>query len=485
MSELPTENDAGESFRDSLGIVEKSGKRKWVYPKEPKGRFTNFRNLFSGILLLILFGTPFITVDGHPLMLFDIINRQFILFGFAFGPHDFYLLGLSMITAIVFIFLFTAVFGRLFCGWICPQTVFMESVFRKIDYWVEGDHKNQRRLNESHWTAEKTLKKGTKYVIYFVISFLTANMLLAWVIGINALHRIVIEPVNEHVAGFTAMMLFTGLFYVIFIWFREQACILVCPYGRLQGVLLDTNSIVIAYDYLRGEPRGKMKRNEERTSGDCIDCNECVVVCPTGIDIRNGTQLECVNCTACIDACDNVMDKIEKPRGLIRYDSLVGIQTKTRKIFTSRVIGYSIVQALLLSLLTFFLITRSEIDVTILRSPGMFYQEQLNDQVSNLYDMKVLNKTFEQRDIQVKLLNVKGEIKILGDNKSVPPQAAALTKMFVMLDKKSITAMNTPLLFAVYSNGKEIQRISTSFLGPVEKREKHDDREHGNERREK
>jgi cytochrome c oxidase accessory protein FixG len=308
---------------------------------------------------------------------------------------------------------------------------------------------------------------------------------LAWVIGINALHRIVIEPVNEHVAGFTAMMLFTGLFYVIFIWFREQACILVCPYGRLQGVLLDTNSIVIAYDYLRGEPRGKMKRNEERTSGDCIDCNECVVVCPTGIDIRNGTQLECVNCTACIDACDNVMDKIEKPRGLIRYDSLVGIQTKTRKIFTSRVIGYSIVQALLLSLLTFFLITRSEIDVTILRSPGMFYQEQLNDQVSNLYDMKVLNKTFEQRDIQVKLLNVKGEIKILGDNKSVPPQAAALTKMFVMLDKKSITAMNTPLLFAVYSNGKEIQRISTSFLGPVEKREKHDDREHGNERREK
>ncbi len=465
-------NTDQESFRDSLGIVEKSGKRKWVYPKEPKGRFTNFRNVFSGILLLILFGTPFIKIEGRPFMLFDIINRKFILFGFAFGMHDFYLLSLSIITTIVFIFLFTAVFGRIFCGWICPQTVFMESVFRKIDYWVEGDHRNQRRLNESLWTGEKTLKKGIKYLIYFFISFLTANMLLAWIIGIEALEKIVVAPISEHTSGFIAISLFTGLFYWIFIWFREQVCILVCPYGRLQGVLLDSNSIIIAYDNVRGEPRGKIKRNEVRTNGDCIECNECVVVCPTGIDIRNGTQLECVNCTACIDACDNVMDKIKKPRGLIRFDSLNGIKTQTRKIFTARVIGYSIVQVLLLSLLTFLLMTRSEIDVTILRSPGMFYQEQQNDQVSNLYDMKVLNKTFEQRDIEVKLLNIDGKIKILGDNKSVPPQEAASTKMFVLLDKKSIAMMNTPLQFAVYSGGKEIQRINTSFLGPVEKKEK-------------
>ena len=460
-----------ESFRDSLGIVEKSGKRKWVYPKEPKGRFTNARNVFSAILLIVLFGTPFISMNGHPYMLFDMINRRFILFGFAFGPHDFYLLGLSMITAIVFIFLFTAVFGRLFCGWICPQTVFMESVFRKIDYWIEGDHRKQRLLNDSAWTGEKVLKKGAKYIIYFVISFLTSNMLLAWIIGIDALGRIIVEPVLDHITGFTAMMLFTGLFYWIFIWFREQACILVCPYGRLQGVLLDPNSVVIAYDNLRGEPRGKIKRNEVRTAGDCIDCKECVVVCPTGIDIRNGTQLECVNCTACVDACDTVMDKIKKPRGLIRFDSLNGIRTQTRKIFTTRVIGYSIIQMLLLSLLTFFLMTRSEIDVTILRTPGMFYQEQQNDQVSNLYDMKVLNKTFEQRDIQVKLLNSNGEIKILGANKGVPPQEAVLTKMFVLLKKNSISSMNTPLQFAVYSNGIEIQRITTSFLGPVEKNE--------------
>lgn len=482
-----TGDPSTDSFRDSLGIVEKSGKRKWVYPKEPKGRFTNARNVFSGILLLILFGMPFVKQNGHPYMMFDIVNRKFILFGAAFGPQDFYLLGLAMITSIVFIFLFTAVFGRLFCGWICPQTVFMESVFRKIDYWVEGDHRKQRKLNESSWNGEKIFRKGTKYFIYFVISFLTANMLLAWIIGIDALEAIVTAPVEEHVAGFTAMILFTGLFYFIFIWFREQACILVCPYGRLQGVLLDTSSIVIAYDYIRGEPRERKKRDTVRTSGDCIDCKECVAVCPTGIDIRNGTQLECVNCTACIDACDYVMDKVGKPRGLIRYDSLTGIKKATRKIFTTRVIGYSIVQVVLLSLLTYFLTTRSELDVTILRTPGMFYQEQTDDKVSNLYDMKVVNKTFDPKEIEVKLVNPRGEVKILGEHHTVPAQEATLTKMFVLLDKDGITKMNTPLEFAVFAGGKEIQRITTSFLGPVEKKDHNDDhdKEHNKKQKDK
>ncbi len=461
-----------DSFRDSLGIVEKSGKRKWIYPKEPKGRYTKARTVLSSILLLILFGTPFIKIDGHPLMLFDVINRKFVLFGFPFGPHDFFLLGLTMITTIVFIFLFTAVYGRLFCGWICPQTVFMESVFRRIDYWIEGDNKAQRKLNESDWTGEKIFKKGAKYVIYFAISFLVSNMLLAWIIGVDALWKIVTDPVSEHVGGFTAMILFTALFYWIFIWFREQACILVCPYGRLQGVLLDHNSLIIAYDFIRGEPRGKMKRGEVRSKGDCIDCKECVAVCPTGIDIRNGTQLECVNCTACIDVCDQVMQKIQKPRGLIRFDSINGIKTKTRKIFTTRVIGYTAVQVLLLSVLTYFLATRSEIDITILRTPGMFYQDQPHDKVSNLYDIKVLNKTFEQRHIELKLLDDEGELKILGDDIVLPPQEGVQAKAFILLEKDEIKKMNTPVEIAVYENGKEIHRIKTSFLGPVEKKER-------------
>ena len=459
-----------ESFRDSLGIVEKSGARKWMYPKKPKGRYTVARNILSSILLLVLFGVPFIKVDGHPFMLFDIVTRKFILFGYPFGPHDFFLLGIAMISTIVFIFLFTAVYGRLFCGWICPQTVFMESVFRKIDYWVEGDHRTQRRLNESAWTGEKIMKKGTKYIIYFVISFLVSNMLLAWVIGVDELGKIVTEPISDHTGGFTAMILFTALFYWIFIWFREQACILVCPYGRLQGVLLDPNSIVIAYDFMRGEPRGKIKRNQVRTEGDCIDCKECVVVCPTGIDIRNGTQLECVNCTACIDACDTVMDKIKKPRGLIRYDSMSGIKSKTRKIFTSRVIGYTTLQVVLLGVLSYFLLTRSDIDVTILRTPGMFYQEQGKDKVSNLYDIKLLNKTFETQKLDFKMLNGIGRFEILGDAVSIPPQENKEAKAFIILNKSDITKMNTPIEIGVYSAGKEIQRIKTSFLGPVEKK---------------
>ncbi|MBI2429064.1 MAG: cytochrome c oxidase accessory protein CcoG [Ignavibacteriales bacterium] len=452
-------------------MVEKSGKRKWVYPKRPAGRFHRARVVLSSLLLAVLFGVPFIKIDGHPFMMFDIINRKFILFGYPFGPHDFFLLGLTMIASIVFIFLFTAVFGRLFCGWVCPQTVFMEMVFRKIDYWVEGDHKNQRRLNESAWTGEKLFKKGTKYAIYFVISFLVSNMLLAWIIGVEALGKIVTDPVEMHLGGFIAMMLFTGLFYWIFIWFREQACILVCPYGRLQGVLLDPNSIVIAYDYLRGEPRGKIKKSERRSHGDCIDCKECVVVCPTGIDIRNGTQLECVNCTACIDACDYVMEKIDKPKGLIRFDSLNGIKEKRRKSFTSRVIGYSTLQVLLVALLSYFLATRSDVDVTILRTPGMFYQEQGDDKVSNLYDIKLLNKTFEPLEIDLKLHdNDDGELKLLGDKIVIPPQESAQAKMFVLLEKNEIKKMNTPIVIEVYSNGKEIHRIKSSFLGPVEKK---------------
>lgn len=469
MSGMQTELQ--ESFRDSLGIVEKSGKRKWVYPKKPAGRFHRARAAVALFLLAVLFGVPFITVNGQPYMLFDIVNRKFILFGFPFGPHDFFLLGLAMIVSIVFIFLFTAVYGRLFCGWICPQTVFMEMVFRKIDYWIEGDHKQQRRLNDSPWTGEKIIKKGMKYLIYFIISFLVSNMLLAWIIGVDALGKIVTDPIEAHLGGFIAMMLFTGLFYWIFIWFREQACILVCPYGRLQGVLLDPNSIVIAYDFVRGEPRGKLQRNTERTNGDCIDCKECVVVCPTGIDIRNGTQLECVNCTACIDACDYVMTKIKKPKGLIRYDSYNAIKEKRRKILTSRVIGYSTLQILLVGLLSYLLITRSEIDVTILRTPGMFYQEQPDDKVSNLYDIKLLNKTFHPQEIDFQLLEEEGEVKVLGDKIIIPPQESAEAKMFVLLEKEEIKKMNTPVEIAVFANGREIHRIVSSFLGPVEKKE--------------
>jgi cytochrome c oxidase accessory protein FixG len=457
----------GRGFRDSLGIVNREGKRKWIYPKQIVGRFYHYRTLVSFLLLALLFGIPFLRIGGHPFMLFNILERKFILFGQMFGPHDFYLFGLALIACVVFVMLFTVVFGRLFCGWVCPQTIFMEMVFRKIDSMVEGDHRRQRHWDASSWTAEKIARKGVKYLVYSAIAFLIANTLLAYGIGTDALFRLVTEPPSEHIAGLSAALGFSAVFYWIFVWFREQACILVCPYGRLQGVLLDGNSIVIAYDHIRGEPRGKLRRRVERTQGDCIDCDQCVEVCPTGIDIRNGTQLECVNCTACIDACDMVMDKVGRPRGLVRYDSADGIVSGKRRLWTPRVVGYTVLLALLSSVLIYLLAVRTPLDVTVLRTPGMFYQEQPDGRISNVYDIKVLNKTFDVVPLTLRLLDPPGEIRLMGDALRVPAQETAGGKLLLLLPRGSIHRLNTPVRIGVYAADREIDIVSTSFLGPA------------------
>jgi cytochrome c oxidase accessory protein FixG len=461
---------SGDSFRDHLGIVSHEGKRRWIYPKAPRGRLHSARLILSGLLLAILFVTPFLRINGHPFMLFDVTERKFVLFGQIFGPHDFFLLALAMITTVVFIFLFTVVFGRLFCGWVCPQTVFMEMVFRKIDYWLEGSPREQRTLNESPWTGRKLRIKALKHAIYFTLSFVIANTLLAWIIGTDKLFRIIADPPSEHVGGLSAIIIFSGGFHWLFAWFREMACILVCPYGRLQGVLLDRNSIVIAYDHVRGEPRGKLRRNEPRSNGDCIDCHQCVDVCPTGIDIRNGTQLECVNCTACIDACDTIMDSIKKPRGLIRYDSVEGIEKKARSIVTPRSIGYSVVLVVLVSVLSYFIATRADIDVTILRTPGMYFQEQPDNFVSNLYDVKAVNKTFVDLPLSFKLRGVEGSIRVLGDSLVLKSQDAVAAKLFVLMKRDKIRMMNTPLAIEVYSGEMLTTTVQSTFLGPVQKK---------------
>ena len=459
------ETDA-DTFRDTISIVNKKGGRKWVYPKKPHGRYTTARTILSYILLAALFGLPFIKIDGHPFMLLNVFERKFIIFGTVFVPQDFYLFGLLMILLFVTLFLVTAVFGRIFCGWFCPQTVFLEMVFRKIEYFIEGDYLRQIALNNSEWNANKIFKKVLKYAIFFILSFLIANIFLSYLIGVDQLWKIITEPVSMHVKGFLAVLIFTGIFYFIFAWFREQACILVCPYGRLQSVLLDKNSIVIAYDYIRGEPRGKVKNREEDHLGDCIDCKLCVNVCPTGIDIRNGTQLECVNCTACIDACDSIMDQVERPRGLIRFDSMEGIKNNVKLKFTPRVIGYTTVLLVLLTTLTVLFAQRKDLDINILRTPGMLFQKQPDDKISNMYNLKVSNKTFTEMPLEFRLIDNDGEIKLIEHEINLKPLEIHEGTLLIILNKEKIKMTNTPLKIEILSGGKQIDIVNTTFLGP-------------------
>ncbi len=462
--------EENQTYRNQVATVTDEGKRKWIYPKKPSGKFYNARSIVSFFLLAFLFIVPFIKVNGHQLLLFDFFNRHFILFGIPFGPHDFHLFVLAMISIIVFIILFTVVFGRIFCGWACPQTIFLEMVFRKIEYWIEGDARDQRKLAADEWNGKKLFKKGLKNIIFFILAFFIAHIFLSYIISMDKVISIITQPPSAHLSGFIAIISFSLIFYWVFAFFREQACTIVCPYGRLQGVLLDQDSIVIAYDHKRGEPRGKIKKGEGQSiKGDCIDCHLCVDVCPTGIDIRNGIQLECVNCTACIDACDEVMVKINRPKKLIKYASLNGIENKTKFRITPRMLLYSVILAVLLGILGYLLSIRTEYAVNILRTPGMLFQEQPNGKVSNVYDLNIVNKTFNETPVQIRLEQpADGELKLVGKEIFLKSQEIVETKFLVLLDKTSLRRMNTPIEIGVYDGNKLIKKVKTSFLGPVE-----------------
>jgi len=472
MAEKETYMD--QSFRDSIGTIDDEGKRKWIYPKKPKGRFYKWRTWVSIFLLTLLFSGPFLRINGKPFLLLNILERKFIIFGQVFWPQDFYIFVLVMLAGILFVVLFTVVFGRLFCGWVCPQTIFMEMVFRKIEYWIEGDYKHQKRLNDSPWTKEKIRKKTLKHSLFFLIAFLISNTFLAYLIGSDELLKIITSNPLDHIGGLVSILIFTGIFYWVFAWFREQVCIVACPYGRLQGVMLDRNSIVVAYDYLRGEKRGKFKKNEDRTKankGDCIDCHQCVDVCPTGIDIRNGTQLECVNCTACIDACDNIMEGVGLPKGLIRYDSEEGIVNKQHKLFSTRTIGYSIILVLLVGVISTLLLLRTDVDATILKTYGQQYQKRENNKVSNLYNYKIINKTFENIDAEIRLINGKGDIEMIGQEDFViPSESMAEGTFFLVLDMDDLQSRESDLKLGIYDkNGELLDQVSTSFLAPIKR----------------
>ena len=463
------EIDNDNSFRDKISTVNQEGKRVWINPKKPSGRYYNRRALFSYGVIAVLFTIPFIKINGEPLLLFNIIERKFILFGKIFWPQDFYLFALMMITAVVFIILFTVVFGRLFCGWACPQTVFMEMVFRKIEYWIEGDWQEQKRLKESSWTKEKIRKRSLKLFLFFIVSFIIANAFLSYIIGVDELASIVTDSPSNHMGGLISTLIFSGVFFFVFAYMREQVCIAVCPYGRLQGVLLDKNSILVAYDHVRGENRAHLKKGEDRKAnslGDCVDCHQCVHVCPTGIDIRNGTQLECTNCTACIDACDHIMDKLHMERGLIRYASENAITEKQPLKLTRKIKAYTAVLSLMLILVSVLLFTRKDVSFVLLRSPGTLYQEVEKGIYSNIYNYNITNKTNKEMHLEAKLIDSNGEIRIIGTGMVLPAAEELEGLIMVILDAKDIKQLKTDLKIGLYDGERLIRVAKTTFIGP-------------------
>lgn len=460
-----------ETFRDSVATIEQSGTRKWVFPKKPQGKFTNYRNIVSTFLLAVFFILPFVKINGNPFLLINILDREFFIFGQPFYPQDFFILALGAITSVVFVILFTVVFGRIFCGWICPQTIFMESVFRKIEYAIEGDRNKQIKLDKQPWNSEKIWKKGLKWTIFLIISLIITHFMFMYIVGYEEVFKIMKEGPFAHPTNFLVMILFTAAFYFVFAWFREQVCTLVCPYGRLQGVLIDKQTINVYYDFKRGENRSKWRKGEDRKAagkGDCIDCNQCVVVCPTGIDIRNGQQLECVNCTACIDACDEVMVKTGLPKGLIRYATEDEIEKEVPFKFTTRMKAYSLVLTFLVGFLGFLLYNRGAMEAKFIKPAGSsFFVKDGN--ITNTYNFTLLNKSNEKKVVTFKVIEPQHATISYSDSKEIVVDRDKITKgtINISFPENEIKLSKQNIKIGVYDkNGKLIDTFDTYFEGP-------------------
>jgi cytochrome c oxidase accessory protein FixG len=377
---------------ERLTTTTETGKRIYVYPQLVHGFWQRRRAIVYSLLVFFFLAIPWIRLNGRPILLLDVIHRKFNIFGFQFWATDVPMVVLVFLIFAIGIALITSVFGRAWCGWSCPQTVYIDVIYRRIEHWVEGDALKQKKLDSGPLTAERVVKKSFKWTLFIAVSWIISHSFLAYFIGSEQVLKVLQQPPSENWGTFQAVWFMTALVAFDFGWFRDQFCTIVCPYGRFQSVMMDQNSLIVQYDVKRGEPRGSLR---EENAGDCVDCGKCVNVCPTGIDIRRGLQMECIACTACIDACDTVMEKIHKPAGLIRFDTENGI--KNWKIFQPRTFIYLGFLTAALTTLIFLLNTRDNIEVTLLRAHDDPYRmlEGATSTVLNHFKLKLRNRNFE------------------------------------------------------------------------------------------
>ncbi|MEZ4701560.1 MAG: cytochrome c oxidase accessory protein CcoG [Rhodothermales bacterium] len=390
-----------ESPEEVLSTLGADGKRRWIYPVSSPGRYFNWRRIVGYVLVVLYLALPVIHIGGKPAVMLDFVHREFALFGLTFYPTDTLLLlgfGVSMVLVVI---IGTALLGRVWCGWACPQTVYLEFVFRPIERLIEGKEHVRSRRDAGPMNWDKAWRKGLKLSIYLLIALLLAHTFVAYFVGWQTLIDWMLDPPGEHFGFFGMMALTTGLILYDFGYFREQMCTIACPYARMQSVLLDPDSLIVSYDPGRGEPRAKRSRKtmEEEAAGvrpaqgDCIDCLACVRTCPTGIDIRNGLQMECIACTQCIDACDSIMDKIGKPRGLVRYTSEHALAGKESRLFRPRTILYTLLIGLVSTLFVVGLVLRSDYDINVGRVTGSPFTELPDGSIANRLRFRVRNQT--------------------------------------------------------------------------------------------
>ncbi len=460
-----------------LATLAQDGTRRWIRPRLSRGRFLVARRVVAYVLMAIFVAIPWIQVGGKPLVLLDLLHRQFTVFGTTFRPTDTPLFMLLMLGIFVTVFLITALFGRAWCGWACPQTVYMEFLFRPLERLFEGSPQQQVKLDKEGPNVRRVLKNIT----FVLISAFLAHTFLAYFVGWEQLRSWITGSPLEHPTAFLVMGGVTAAMVLDFVWFREQTCLVACPYGRFQSVLLDRNSLIVGYDATRGEPRGKPRKAkggvaaDEPKLGDCIDCGACVITCPTGIDIRNGLQMECIGCTQCIDACDAIMDRVGRPRGLIRYTSQAELaQEPTRRILRPRVIAYSLVLVLISGLLLFGLGHRGATKVFALRGLGAPFAVLPTGEINNQFRIKVENLSDAPRTYRLAAPELPDGALIAPEFPlEVAAESARTTTVFVKLPPEAFEGGRRELTLRVTDQAgdgpaEEPQELRYTLLGPKE-----------------